>query len=155
MPARRFPRRSEIGIEHGWRSGLEKQEADRLKSLGVEFTYETYSIPWTPLKIRRSYKPDFTILRNYIVIESKGRFLTADRQKHLAVQKEYPDLDLRFVFSNANARIGKKSKTTYAMWCESHGFQWAHKTTPQSWLSEPLNTKSRDIITRFIRGEIK
>jgi hypothetical protein len=35
-----------------------------------------------------------------------------------------------------NARIGKKSKTTYALWCERNGFQYANKHIPSAWIEE-------------------
>ncbi len=64
------------------------------------------------------------------MVETKGRFLTADRQKHILIKDQHPALDIRFVFSNPNTRISKQSKTTYAMWCETHGFLYAPKTIP-------------------------
>ena len=63
-------------------------------------------------------------------------FLTQDRQKMKLIKEQYPDLDIRFIFSNAKARIGKKSQTTYAMWCERYGFLWADKEIPQEWLKK-------------------
>jgi len=142
---RRKARKSD-GVAQGWRSGLEDVTAQQLASSRVEYKYESFVIPYTPLKTRKKYTPDFVLLNNYIVIETKGRFLTADRQKHLAVKEQYPDLDLRFVFSNANARIGKKSKTTYAAWCDAKGFKWANKTVPVEWLREPLNVRSKAVV---------
>ena len=62
----------------------------------------------------RTYTPDFE-LPNGIIIESKGRFVAADRKKHLLVQKQHPELDIRFVFSNSKAKISKGSKTTLCM----------------------------------------
>lgn len=58
------------------------------------------------------------------------------------VRGQHPDLDIRFVFSNANARIAKNSGTTYAMWAEKLGFKWAHREIPAAWLTEKTNTKS-------------
>ena len=52
------------------------------------------------------------------------------------VQQQHPDLDIRFVFSNPLTRISKKSKTTYAMWCEKHGFQYAKGLIPEAWIQE-------------------
>ena len=69
-------------------------------------------------------------------IEGKGRFLTADKQKHILVKKLYPDLDLRFVFSNSQTRISKLSRTTYAMWCQKHEFKYSDKHIPKSWIAE-------------------
>lgn len=55
---------------------------------------------------------------------------------------QHPDLDIRFVFSNAQARISKLSGTTYAMWAEKHGYKWAHKEIPAAWLTELPNKDS-------------
>ena len=81
------------------------------------------------------YTPDF-VLSNGIIVETKGRFLTADRQKHLLVKEQHPELDLRFVFSNSKAKISKSSKTSYGDWCEKNGFKYSDKTIPNDWLEE-------------------
>jgi hypothetical protein len=134
-------------IAEGYKSGLEGAISDFLIAQGIDAraVYESLTIPFTqPVKPRR-YKPDFP-LPNGIVVESKGQFKTADRQKHLLVQQQHPDLDLRFVFSNPNARISKQSKTTYAAWCEKNGFLYAKSTKeqpiPLTWLAEPPNRRS-------------
>jgi len=82
-----------------------------------------------------TYTPDF-ILPNGIIIEAKGRFVTKDRQKHLLIQDQYPDLDIRFVFSNPKNKIGKGSKTSYADWCEKKGFLYAEESIPVEWIQE-------------------
>jgi hypothetical protein len=69
-------------------------------------------------------------------IETKGRFMVADRQKHILIKEQHPDLDIRFVFSNPKQRISKSSRTTYAMWCEKHGFLYAKESIPNAWLKE-------------------
>ncbi len=116
----------------GKRSGLEVQVASQLDAAKVEYQYEpgwiTYEKPARPAK----YLPDFK-LKNGIIIEVKGRFVTADRQKHLQIKQSHPDLDIRFVFSNPQQRISKQSKTTYAMWCEKHGFLYAKAVVPEEW----------------------
>jgi len=123
----------------GFRSGLEERIAQSLLEQGVDFTYEDQVISYLkPEKIAR-YTPDFVITTKsgkQIVIEVKGRLLTADRLKHLLVQKQRPDLDIRFVFSRSKERIGKKSKTTYAAWCEKNHFLYADEQIPQSWIKE-------------------
>ena len=63
-------------------------------------------------------------------------FDSADRVKHLLVKEQYPDLDLRFVFQNAHAKLYKGAKGTNADWCDKHGIQWAHKLIPDGWLTE-------------------
>lgn len=128
-------------VKHGVRSGLERAIKGQLIAAGIEFQYEGLSIPFVQPEKQRRYTPDF-ILWNGIVVETKGRFLTADRQKHLLIQRQYPDLDLRFVFSRATTRISKKSRTTYGLWCEAKGFLYADKTIPEAWLTEPRNVAS-------------
>jgi len=125
----------QAGRKHGFRSGLEKRIAQELEALGVDFSFESVQIAFTQPAKHRTYTPDF-ILPNGIVIETKGRFLTADRQKHLMVRECNPDIDIRFVFQNPRARISKRSKTTYGMWCEKHGFQYAKGSIPREWIDE-------------------
>lgn len=113
------------GLKEGWRSGLEEKLADQLALMGVSYRYEAKEdeIKYVkPSRVAR-YKPDF-VLPNGIIIETKGRFVTEDRQKHLLIREQLPHLDIRFVFSNPKTRISKQSPTTYAMWCEKHGFKY-------------------------------
>lgn len=128
-----------MALKHGWRSGLEESLAADLRSKGVEFEYEEHKIEYLVPERLAKYTPDFYVYTRsgkLIVIESKGRFVTANRQMHLLVKQQYPDLDLRFVFSNPNQKISKQSKTTYGMWCEKHGFLYAAKVVPQEWIDE-------------------
>jgi hypothetical protein len=125
-------------IKAGYRSGLEETIANQLQKKDIPFEYENkanivkYVIPVSD----HTYLPDFK-LHNGIIVETKGRFVLADRKKHKLIKEQYPDLDIRFVFSNSNTKISKGSKTTYASWCEKLGIPYADKTIPQSWLDEP------------------
>jgi hypothetical protein len=140
-------------LKHGWRSGLEEALGKQLTDADVRYEYEKLVVPFIPRPKKRRYKPDFVLLDNGIIVESKGRFLTADRQKHLEIQAQHPDLDIRFVFSNARARISKQSRTTYAMWCISKGFKWADKTIPLAWLDAPPNERSLAAIAALKGGK--
>ena len=122
------------GIKYGYRSGLEDRISEQLKSLNVSFKYEEFKIQYEVNEIR-TYTPDFE-LPNGIIIESKGRFVAADRKKHLTVKRQYPKLDIRFVFSNSKAKINKGSKTSYAEWCQRHGYLYADKLIPEQWIKE-------------------
>lgn len=121
-------------VKNGYRSGLEEDIAKELEVKGVAYEYEAFSIKYEVNEARR-YTPDFR-LPNGIIIESKGRFTASDRKKHLLVQKQHPEYDIRFVFSNSKAKLNKGSKTTYADWCLKHGFQFADKHIPEDWIKE-------------------
>lgn len=114
------------------------------------FRFEELSIPFWVAETRK-YTPDF-ILPNGIIIETKGRFITADRKKHLLVKAQHSDLDIRFVFSRSANRISKQSRTTYAQWCESKGFKYADKRIPEAWLRETVNNKSLLAIQHLMEG---
>ena len=115
-----------------YRSGFESKLAHQLKRSGVDFEYETLTIEYQRLS---TYTPDF-ILPNGIIIEAKGVWTVEDRAKHLLVREQHPHLDIRMVFMRASNKINKKSKTTYAMWCERKGIKYADKVIPKSWLSQ-------------------
>ena len=119
-------------LKAGYRSGLEETVANQLKRLGVVAGYETTKIKYR-VEEDRTYTPDF-ILPNGIIVETKGRFVAADRKKHLLLRKQHPELDIRFVFTNSKSKLSKASKTTYAMWCAKHGFIFADKEIPLEWL---------------------
>jgi hypothetical protein len=122
-------------IKHGYRSGLEDDIAKQLDAMRVKYTYEELKIFYTVPESEHKYTPDF-VLPNGIIVETKGRFVTADRKKHLLIKQQYHDLDIRFVFSNPRCKISKVSKTTYADWCDKHGFKYAAKMIPEEWLNE-------------------
>ncbi len=122
-------------LKHGWRSGLEEDVAKALTSAGVPFTYEEMKIKYIKPASEHQYTPDF-VLDNDIIVETKGRFLIADRKKHMLIKRQQPQLDIRFVFSNSNQKLAKGSRTTYAAWCVKNGFQYADKTIPEDWIKE-------------------
>jgi hypothetical protein len=120
-------------IKAGFRSGLEQDNAKLLDAMGVSYEYETLKIPFVPKP--RTYTPDF-VLPNGIIVETKGRFVSSDRTKHLLVKDQHPHLDIRFVFSNPNTKISKRSKSTYGSWCDQYGFQYATGMIPRGWTRE-------------------
>ena len=125
-----------------YRSGLEEKVGKQLEELGVEFGYESEKIRYQKPAEDSYYTPDF-FLPNGIIIETKGQFPTSDRKKHKIIKKQYGDkYDIRFVFSNPNQKIGKKSKTTYGLWCERFGFKYAKGKIPEEWIKENAQTKN-------------
>ena len=101
----------QVGLTYGFRSGLEETIAAQLEAEGIDPKFESIKLPFEEHK-KRTYTPDFPVT-DRIIIETKGRFLTADRMKMLEVKKQYPHLEFRFIFNNSKARISKVSKTTY------------------------------------------
>ena len=116
-----------------FRSKLEERVALALKGAGVDYTYESQKLKFTRLC---TYTPDF-ILPSGIMLEVKGYFEPSDRTKHLLVRAQHPQVDLRFVFQNANLRLNSKSSTTYGDWCDKHGFLWCAQAIPKEWLNLP------------------
>ena len=114
-----------------YRSGLEEKVANLLEGLGVSYEYESKRIPYT---IQHHYCPDF-ILPNHVLLETKGYWDAADRRKVKAVKQDNPELDLRMVFQAPFNKISKKSKTTYAQWCDKHAIPWtSFHNIPIEWL---------------------
>ena len=97
-------------------------------------------IKYEPIKIsyvlEKKYEPDF-VLPNGIMVEAKGYLRPGDRTKMLAVKKQHPELDIRFLFQRAENTISKTSKTTYAAWAKKNGFKWSSGShIPQEWVNE-------------------
>ena len=114
-----------------YRSNLEKDIANLLEGLGVSFQYESEKLSYT---IEHNYTPDF-VHPNYTYLEAKGYWAAEDRRKILAVKRDNPDVDLRMIFQSPYNTISKKSKTTYAQWCDKHDIPWtSYKDIPIEWL---------------------
>ena len=131
--------------KYGYRSGLELTIAERLKADKVSFRYEAVKIEWQDLAYR-TYTPDI-ILDNGIIVEVKGRFMAADRRKHLEVKKQHPNLDIRFVFENSRSKIRKGAKSSYGDWCTKNGFRYYDRIIPEDWLKEKGKDKHPDFIS--------
>lgn len=137
--AKQFTKRgvsADAGIRHGFRSGLEAKNADWIEAHHQPVLFEQFRIPYLVPEHLRHYTPDFE-LANGIIVETKGIFDTTDRAKHLLVKNQWPELDIRFVFSRAAAKINPGSKTSLGDWATAFGYRWAEKLIPMSWLTEP------------------
>jgi len=132
-----------------YKSKLERLNGKLLEEKGVQFFYEPKEgqIEWLLPASIHSYTPDFFIPRedgSWLVIETKGIWEYTDRCKHAWVKREYPKLDLRFVFTNSRTRTSKGAKQTYADICEGRGrgifkgltWMYADKRIPEEWLNE-------------------
>lgn len=120
--------------KHQYKSNSEYDAAQQLHKLKIDFEYERDKLEyvWTENK---SYTPDF-FLSNGIILEVKGRFMVEDRKKHLFIKKQYPHLDIRFVFDNPYRKLYKGGRMTYADWCDKYGYKFCklNDGIPKDWL---------------------
>lgn len=105
-----------------------------------ELHYEVDALKFIQPEVQRSYKPDFKIADN-VYIECKGIFSVEDRKKMLWVKEQHPEKTFYLLFYNAYQKLRKGSKTTYAEWCDKHGFIWADwfksgRTIPTEWFNK-------------------
>jgi hypothetical protein len=139
-------------LKYGYKSGLEQTVAEQIKSTEYDLKYETEIINYIVPERKAKYTPDFVFVKrngNFMFIETKGRWTTADRQKMKHVLASNPGVDIRMVFQNPNQRLSKTSKTTYAEFALKLGIQHvAKKDIPAEWLLEcvksgesPVNVK--------------
>lgn len=99
--------------------------------------YEALKLPYVT---EHEYLADFTIEGTKIVIEAKGggrAWSPQVRQKMLAVKKQHPEYDIRFVFYSDRpfgALRKDGTKMTQSEWCLRHGFKYAIGEVPKEWL---------------------
>lgn len=125
-------------IAKGYRSGLEEKISTQIEEAGLTVAYETDKVSYVWPERNARYTPDFRLPKKdgFFYIETKGIWTVEDRQKWHLLHQQHPDVDFRLLFSNQNAKLYKGSPTTYAAYCEKHGFTYANKTIPQEWLDE-------------------
>jgi hypothetical protein len=144
-----------LTIEPEFRSGLERDAAEKLTAAGVTFGYESQHIRYIVPQREAKYLPDFSFEGCPIILEPKGRFggvfkfkgrmnapgkdaAVKERQKFVLLKEQHPHLDIRFIFSRASTPIYKGSKTSYGKWATDHGFKWCEKVVPDAWIKEIL-----------------
>jgi len=146
------------GRNDGYRNGLERDNGKVLERSGLEFWYEAgpcviyYTTPIRDgecktcgshhIHSKHKYTADFAFISKsgkLIHIECKGHYMAwtgSTRAKHQRLKKQYPDMDLRFIFNDKRRTISRSSKTTNAEWCKRQGFLCESKVIPQRWLLE-------------------
>ena len=139
-------------LKYGYKSGLEHTVADWIKTTSYDLKYETEIIHYIVPERKAKYTPDFVFVKRngqFMFIETKGRWTTADRTKMKHVLQSNPSVDIRMVFQNPTQRLSKTSKTTYAEYALKLGINYvAKKDIPAEWLTEcvksgesPINVK--------------
>jgi hypothetical protein len=151
----RAPKRKD---NNGFASGIERNVNEQLKKSGLDFHYEDDECKFIYNKKLRLgkcntcdshdvveqhvYTCDFKFISKSgkeIWVEIKGHPLAwkaETRAKHIAIKEQYPDRDLRFVFTDKEAKIKKGAKTTNSQWCKQKGFKCASRLIPKAWLEE-------------------
>lgn len=112
-----------------YKSGFERTLAAALSLRSVLFKYEDTVLPYT---LSREYNPDFHLIKNNIFVEAKGLLDRDSKAKMVAVKKQHPDVDIRFVFMNADKKV-PGSKQTHGEWATKNGFVWADREIPAAW----------------------
>jgi len=110
----------------------------QITEAGIKLLYETDRVHYVIPSRETKYTPDFKLPKpgGFFYVETKGLWTVQDRAKHMLVKRQHPGIDIRFIFSNQNAKLYKGSPTTYGMYCDKHGFVYANKVMPQEWLKE-------------------
>ena len=117
-----------------FRSKFEQEVYNNVTGNGLSVEYEPFSLHYL---VKGNYYPDF-VLPNGIIVEAKGYFDARARAKMVAVKKQNPELDIRFVFMNSKTKVRKGSKMTYGDWCERYGFPYADWMIPLQWFEEEV-----------------
>lgn len=113
-----------------YKSGFERTLAASLNGRGVKFKYESTQVPYV---LERTYNPDFEIVDHGFFIEAKGLLDRDSKAKMVAVKKQHPELDIRFVFMQADKKI-PGTRQTHGEWATKNGFIWAEGSIPDEWL---------------------
>lgn len=137
--AAQYARWNEVRRRTGYRSRFEADIAETLKGTGA--VYESARLPYS-VTLTATYKPDWLLPDQCIVLEAKGELDKADRDKMQLIMQQYPHLDIRFVLQTPNAKLTKT--VTQADWCEKTGFPWCRGPgIPDDWLKHKPGVRSR------------
>lgn len=126
----------------GYRSVFELRVNTWMKEEGLNIPYEPEKIAYIVPASNHKYTPDWKV--GDVIYEGKGWFSSGDRAKMLHIIESNPGITVRMIFQNAQAKINKRSKTSYADWCDKQGIEWfcwktGDKRKLKKWLS---NAKS-------------
>ena len=122
----------------GFRSKFEMDIAEWLTKRGIKYEYEPCKIDYVVPESKHKYTPDWLLEGDKAIFyESKGRLTAADRKKLILFRLSNPHITIRLIFMNANVKITKNSKTSYADWSDKNGFEWCDwsKGIPKAWLN--------------------
>jgi hypothetical protein len=130
-----------MSVRTKFRSKFEQTFAEYLTKKGHKFEYETRKTKFrkpvqgglcedcssTRVSKRATYLCDFLVGKSPIYVETKGRFVSSDRTKILAMLSTSPDINrsnFRLLFMRDNFTT-KSGKERYTDWCKRNGVQCA------------------------------
>lgn len=85
--AAQYARWNEVRRRTGYRSRFEADIAETLKGTGA--VYESARLPYS-VTLTATYKPDWLLPDQCIVLEAKGELDKADRDKMQLIRQQYP-----------------------------------------------------------------
>lgn len=129
----RYNRRLRDRKDREHRSKLEQEVEESLVAQGLAPQYETEKFPYV---LHRKYTPDFKVGNVYV--EVKGWWPPAERSKFLAVIVNNPGLPIFVALQRPYMTLNKRSKTTYAQWCDKHGIAWCSIPIPPDFMTQWL-----------------
>jgi hypothetical protein len=131
-------------LKYGYKSGLEHTVAEHIKTTEYPLNYETETLNYIVPERKAKYTPDFVFTKRngeFMFIETKGRWTSADRLKMKHVLTSNPGIDIRMVFQSPLQKISKGSKTTYEAYALKLGIKHvAKKDIPAEWMAECLKS---------------
>ncbi len=120
-----------------------KLELSVAEELGTKAEYEPDKIKFVQPAKNRFYVPDFKIGKD-TYIETKGKWTSDDRMKHVWLQEQHPEITIYILFQNSSVKLNKRSKTTYGDWATKNNLKWADYRygIPKEWLNNNENKPS-------------
>jgi hypothetical protein len=137
-----------------YRSKFEKTVAAKLNAKGIGFKYEDSKFPYEkqqrltketkrlhglPEDFKAStyhlYTVDFDIAKYNFHIEVKGRWVSSDRTKMIAIKEQHPTVDIRMWFQ-ADNYIYPGSKSKYSDVCKRHNIIYHVGVRVPPWFEE-------------------
>ena len=128
--------RSTSSTANQYKSKFEMRVAAELEELLGDINYEPDRLNFIQPEKKRFYLPDFK-LRENVYIETKGKWTSDDRAKHVWIKEQHPDVTIYLLFQNANVKLNKRSKTSYGDWATKNGLLWGdyRNGIPKEWLN--------------------
>lgn len=148
-----YARWNEVRRRTGYRSQYEADIAAGLTASGVSAAYEAVRLPYS-VTLSSTYTPDWILPEQCIVLEAKGAFSKADRDKMELIKSQYPHLDIRMVLQHPTARLTPKARMTLADWCDARDFPWCGgPQLPEAWLRHRPGVRARKAFEKLTAGK--